>query len=410
MEDRRFIYVPLGILGVGLLGVFLLVLTRPEVKASSPERPAPLVRVLRAKSQSFDFVVRTQGIVKPRTESDLVPQVPGEIVWVSPNLVSGGFFSAGEPLARIEAADYEADVEAARAALARAESEHARALTERNRQRKLAKRDVASRSRIDDAENAYRVAEAGVREANARLGRTLRDLDRTELRAPFEGRVRSEKLDVGQFVERGKAVGALYAVDFAEVRLPLPDRELRFLDVPLGRRLAGEGPEPQGPAVRLHAEFAGQDHEWYGRIVRTEGEIDAKSRMVNVVAQVKDPYGLHGATEKPPLAVGLFVEAEITGRTAEEVFVLPRAALRPARETTPDHVHIVDSDSRLRVRPVEVLRTERESVVVSFGVEEGELISLSPLPAVVDGMAVRIAGEVSAVEPSEAGTLAGVTP
>jgi len=394
MKARARVVVPMVILAAGLVLMAVLVTLRPRVEPQAPAQVAPLVRVVTAEPRDVEIRVRTQGTVAPRTESDLVPQLAGEVVWVSPALVSGGFFEQGEPLLRIDRADYHVEAQRARAAVARAESEFGRAGTERDRQRLLLARGVAAQARIDDAENAWRVAEAALREAQAQLSRAERDLGRTELRAPFRGRVRSEGVGVGQFVSRGTSIAALYAVDQAEVRLPLPDRELRWLDLPLG--WTGDGLDGRGPRVLLRAEFAGRPHEWQGRIVRTEGEIDARSRMVHVVARVVDPYGRDGADpEAAPLAVGLFVEAEIVGRTVPGAFVLPRAALRPDAAGEGDHVHVVDGEGRLSVRPVELLRTEREQVVIGAGLSAGERVSVSALPAAVDGMMVRVVGEAT---------------
>jgi RND family efflux transporter MFP subunit len=374
-----------AILGVGVALVGLIILTRPRVEVLPPDVVVPLIRATRVEPEAVTFVVRAHGTVVPRNESDLVPQVSGEVIWVSPALVPGGFFAEGDPLVRIDPADYEVELESARAALARAESEHARARKERERQRRLADRSIASESRID---------EAGAREARARLARAERDLDRTELRAPYDGRVRHESVDLGQFVTRGAEIAKLYAVDYAEVRLPVPDRQLAFLDLSLAPILDEEA--FVGPRVELRAEFAGAEHMWIGRIVRTEGEIDPKSRMVNIVARVEDPYGRNGSTQSAPLAVGLFVDAEIQGRRVENAFVLPRAALRDE-----DRVLIVDREARLRYRPVEVLRAQRGQVVIGAGLEPGERVCVSPLQAVVDGMQVRVFEEPAEV--AEAG-------
>jgi len=287
---------------------------------------------------------------------------------------------------RIDTADYEVELESARATLARAESEHARARKERDRQRQLAERSVTSESRIDDAINALHVAEAGEREARARLARAQRDLDRTEIGAPYDGRVRHEGVDVGQFVTRGTPIAKIYAVDYAEVRLPVPDRQLAYLNLSLNPEADGEA--FVGPLVELRAEFAGREHTWNGQIVRTEGEIDPKSRMVNVVARVEDPYGRGGSHQSTPLAVGLFVDAEIQGREVEGVFVLPRAALQDD-----DQVLVVDDSMRLRFRPVEVLRAQRGEVVIGAGLTEGDRVCVSPLQAAVDGMQVRVLEE-----------------
>jgi RND family efflux transporter MFP subunit len=383
---------------VGIIaGATILVIVALRLLASQPperEQPdrAPLVRVEQVMPQEFQFEVRAHGSVSPRSESDLVPQVSGDVVWVSRSLAAGGFFEKGDPLLRIDRADYEVELEATRATVARAASEHQRAKTELERQRQLADRSVASQARIDDAENTFRVTEAQLREARARRSRAARDLERTEIRAPYEGRVRSEKVDVGQFVQRGNPVATLYAVDFAEIRLPLPDRELAYLDVPLAGVRAGaeEAPESAaGPSVTLRAEFAGRAHEWEGRIVRTEGELDPRSRMVHVVARVADPYG---EASEAPLAVGLLVEATIAGRSVPNAYVLPRTALRPD-----DRIYVVDGKAQLRFRDVEVLRTESDRIVVGKGLVPGDRVCVSPLAAAVDGMRVRVIGDEPAI-------------
>ncbi|MBW2425315.1 MAG: efflux RND transporter periplasmic adaptor subunit [Deltaproteobacteria bacterium] len=372
-----------GLTGILLLGLFLL--RRKPEELDQPSL-APLVRTMVVRSEPHRFTVRAHGAVTPRTESDLIPEVSGEIVWISPAFAAGGFFEKGEPLARIDAADYRVDLEAARATVARATSEFARAEKELRRQRQLADRSVASESRIDDAVNAFKVAEASLREAEARLERSERDLARTEIKAPYRGRVRSEQVDVGQFVNRGTPIATLYSVDYAEVRLPLPDRELAYLDVPLIPRSAGEeaDPEENGPRVELEAEFAGALHRWEGHLVRTEGELDPRSRMVHVVARVRDPYGLV-EPRSAPLAVGLFVNATIEGERLEKAYVLPRDALRPG-----GRVYVVDESGLIRFRDVDVLRTERSRVILGGGLRDGERVCTSPLEAAIDGMAVRL--------------------
>ena len=206
------------------------------------------------------------------------------------------------------------------------------------------------------------------------------------MRSPYRGRVREKRVDVGQFVNVGADLGTIYAIDYVEIRLPLPDSDLAYLDLPLVYR---EQASTRGPEVALIADFAGRRNEWRGRIVRTEGEIDPTTRMVHAIARVADPYGRGDDPEQPPLAVGMYVEAEIRGRSAEGVAVLPRAALR----TEGNHVLVIDRDSRLHIRPVELLRTTRETVVIGAGLSEGERVVVSSLDAVVDGMSVRVLDE-----------------
>ncbi len=400
---KRVLFIPIAILGVGVAVVWVLWLTRPMADPTPVELIPPLIRVQTLGSQELQLVVEAQGTVAPRTESELKSQVSGEVLWVSPALVPGGFFDSGDRLLKIDPVDYEADLESARARLARAQSEAGRARKENARQRRLADRSVSSQARIDDAENAAHVAEAGLREAEAQLGRAERDLERTVVYAPYPGRVRSERVDLGQFIARGESLARIYAVDYAEVRLPIPDRELRYLDLPLGYResvatdsAATEEAYPvdqlaevgsgtmYGPQAILRAEFAGKQHAWAGRIVRTEGEIDPKSRMVTVVARVEDPYGRRTEDGRPPLAVGLFVEVEISGRILPEAIVIPRSALRQG-----SRVLVLDSGNRLHYRPISVLRTERELVIVEDGLQTGERVAVSPMPDAIEGMSVR---------------------
>jgi multidrug efflux pump subunit AcrA (membrane-fusion protein) len=190
----------------------------------------------------------------------------------------------------------------------------------------------------------------------------------------------------------------IYAVDYAEVRLPVPDDEMAYLDCCLDYR--GRSPSPLNIDVTLEARYAGRNHLWTGKIVRIEGEIDPMSHMITLVARVEDPYGRSQESDKPPLAVGMFVEAEIKGRQAKNVAVIPRSALRGTNQ-----VLVIDDESTLHFRPVDVLRADSETVIIKSGLAEKERICLSQLEAVVEGMQVRIMDEQkSEAEDSADGT------
>jgi RND family efflux transporter MFP subunit len=382
---------PLALLAAASLGVVALLLTRPSVAPEPPAPVVPLVRVTPVRVEPHRFVVKTHGTVAPRTQTELVPEVAGRVEWVAPALLSGGSFEAGDALLRIEKSDYEVAAEQARAALQRAKSEFDRASSELARRRELASRDIASAAQLEDAESLERVSAAALREARARVERAELDLERTELSAPYAGRVREESVDVGQFVNRGQRLATIYAIDWAEVRLPVPDEELAFLELGALEPGAPASEDAAGPLVTLRAEFAGRPHVWQGRIVRTEGEIDPRSRMVHVVARVEDPYGRAAQDGRTPLAVGLFVEAEIEGNALERAIVLPRTALRGG-----DRVLVVDAEDRLRFRDVAVARRMGDSIVLSGGVEAAERVVISPLSSVSDGMAVRTQPDVAA--------------
>ncbi|MEE8584335.1 MAG: efflux RND transporter periplasmic adaptor subunit [Acidobacteriota bacterium] len=375
---------PLLVLAAGAYGAWYLVQTRPPVETKPPEVILPLVRTQTAVPQSVQFKVQAQGTVAPRTESALVSEVAGRVIEVSPSLADGAFFEAGDLLLRIEPHDFELTVVRTRAEVARAEHrleiEKAEAEVARREWESLGGGEKPSPLVLRQPQLAE--ARAALASAQAVLKQAQRNLERTVLRAPYAGRVRQKSVDVGQYVTVGSALARLYSVDYAEVRLPIPDRQLAFVRLPFEYR--NDSQPKAGPRVRLSAEFAGKRHHWWGRIVRTEGEIDPQSRMIHAVAQVEDPYGRQGPAGRPPLAVGLFVQAEIYGKQADGVFILPRAALRG-----PGRMIVVDSDNRLRFRQVEVLRSQGEQVIISSGLEEGERVLLSPLDTAVEGMRVR---------------------
>ena len=366
------------VLAAGAALAAMIIATGPEL-AQKPATPkVPAVRTAPALPRWVQMTVAAHGEVLPKTESNLVSEVSGRVTAVAPTMVSGGFFAKGDVLVEVERIDYEVVLEQSRARLASARSELENAEKTYRRQEELAKTQAVSESARDDALNRQSIARAAQREARARLARAERDLARTRLTAPYDGRVRAERIDVGQFVNRGESIATLYSIDYAEVRLPVRDVDLAHLPLSLSRTDGGT-PMPQ---VILRAEFAGAEHAWDAEVVRTEGELDPRTRMVNVIAQVPAPYD--PADNSPPLTVGLFVEAEIFGNWVENVIVVPRTALQED-----NRLYIVSEDGRLSFRDVKVLRATGESAYVQGDVEAGELICLSALADAMEGQRVH---------------------
>ena len=378
------ILLPFGVIAVGALTAWTMINSREAVETRPPEISPPLVRVILVEKQNIRLQVHSQGTVMPRTQSTLIPEVAGTLVWVSPSLTTGSFFESGKLLLKIDPREYELAVVSARSAVAgqklRLEREKQEADVARQEWEKLGK---GTPTNLALRKPQLAEAEAGLASAGATLERAKLNLEKTKIYAPYAGRVRTESVDLGQFVTRGTPIALIYAVDYAEVRLPIPDEDAAFLRLPLTYR--GERTNQSGPSVTLKAKFAGKEYSWRGRIVRTEGEIDAKSRMIHAVAQVKNPYGRGGQTGRPPLAVGMFVEAEIRGRAVRDVVVLPRTAFR-----TEDTVLVIDDEQRLHFRQVEILQRDREQVVVTAGLENGERICISPMDTPVENMRVRV--------------------
>lgn len=356
---------------------------------------AVLVDTVEAREQSLNFIVRSQGPVRPRTETTLVAEVSGKVVSVSPDFVAGGFFRAGEVLLEIDPSDFQTAVKRAEAALA-------------SRQAQLADEQARSAQALKDWRGLGRTgeppplvarepqladAQANVMAAQADLDKARRDLQRTRISAPYDGLVRSKRVDVGQFVSAGSQLGVTFAVDRAEIRLPLPSADLAFLNLPA----SADTTSTDFPAVRLQAEVGGQTLSWEARLIRTEGVIDESSRVLYAVAEVDDPYGLLGQSQQPELRMGTFVRAEIEGRYIEHAVVLPRYVLR-----NDNTVLVANGERELEIREVTVARAEPQQVYLTDGIKGGELVVTTTLDAPIPGTRLVISGETPPAAPETA--------
>jgi RND family efflux transporter MFP subunit len=323
-----------------------------------------------------------------------VAEVRGRVLWVSQRLVVGGFFRRGDELLRLDDREHSIARNRARATVSLRESEARLATAEAVRRRQLKSRGAASAADLEQFESREFVAEASLAESRAALAQVELDLERTVVRAPFDGRVRERSVDVGQFVSPGIKLGRIFAVDYAEVRLPIQTDELAYLDakfVGLDRRDEFTEGVP-GARVRLTGRLGGRELAWEARLVRAEAAIDEQTRMLHVVARIDDPYLLEAATneaegvgrERVPLPAGLFVTAEIEGRSVTDVFVVPVMALRDG-----DRVFVLDGEDRLRVREVSVIRRDRDQIVIDRGLEAGDHVVISPLRIYSEGMLLR---------------------
>ena len=376
-----------AVLIIGFAVVALIVATGPEPAPVAPPVKPPSIPVVVIAPQDMRITVIAHGEVLPRTESNLVAEVSGRVAAVSPAMVSGGFFAEGDTLVEIEMIDYRAALEKANARLVGAQSELTNAEKAYERLLELSEQESVSDSALDDAVARLALARASYRQSSVEAIAAERDLERTRLVAPFAGRVRSERIGIGQFVNRGEIVATLYSTDAAEVRLPVQDDDLAFLPLSLNRETSASNM----PSAILRARFAGVEHAWNARIVRTEGELDPQTRMVHLVAQVDAPYDQGPGT--PPLTVGLFVTAEIQGNLHESVFVLPGAALDKS-----NRVLVVGPDHRLERRPVEVIRATAATVVVDGNLREGEMVAVSTTTTLLEGQQVVPVLQAAATE------------
>ena len=402
------IVLPVLILALGFGAFQLLASMREPPQRVSRSYAGPLVEAIAAPLQQVQVVVEGQGTVRPDAQIDLVPQVSGIVVWKDADFKPGGTFAKGALLFRIDPRDYELAVQQAAVQVAQTHYQLDLAREEAAiAEQEWEKLHAADQTPTDLVlrKPQLRAAEASLQGAEARLAEAQLRLDRTKVYAPFAGRVRTARVDVGQHLNVGQAIAQLYSIEKAEIVVPVPDEDLGWFTLPLPiavsaastpntgsvSDLSAEGRSRafafgrEGASVEVSGTFAGRQHQWSGRVVRTEGELDPQSRMVRLVVEVEAPYG--GIVDGiPPLTVGMFVDVAIAGRTVDGVRVLPRAALRQG-----DRVWTVGRDGILSIRPVQVVRALKDEVLAYIDMTPEERIIVSQLSGVTDGMQVRLA-------------------
>lgn len=371
---------------VGTVGIFIgggaliavMGAMRPKIIPKEVELAPPAVFYTIAQPKAVTLDVVAQGEVRPRTDINLTAEVAGRIVKTSEAFVVGGAFKDGDLLVKIEDADYRAAVAGAKARVAQAEE----LLRREEAESDLARKDYEALGRAENpSELTLRLPQlaqtrAAFDAAKADYTSAALDLARTEIKAPFVGRVRERNAGVGQFISPGAPIGRIFSTDVAEIRLPMTDGDLAKLGVPLD---FSETPENPGPPVMLSATLAGAFHEWKARIARTDGAIDPATRQISVIAIVDDPYGA-GADDGTPLPMGLFVDARIEGRPIENAVVLPRTALYGR-----DMVYVIAADDTLVERRVGVVSADKDTITLASGVAEGDRVVTSPLRGADDG-------------------------
>jgi RND family efflux transporter MFP subunit len=346
--------------------------------------PGALVESIKVRSGSHLVIVRGTGTVQAAQVVSIIPQVSGRITSMPPALVSGGFFRKDEPLFEIDRTDYRLALAQAEAAKARAEYDLARMESQAQVARKEWEsiNTGAEPNPLVVYEPQMKDARASLKSAEAAVERARVDLDRTRVLVPFNSRVSSEEIDLGQYVRAGSPVAMLAGTDTAEIVVPLPLDELHWVRIP-------RGPGGKGAKADVVMKIGGQRFVWKGVVVRSLGEVGLKDRMMQVVVSVADPYGLKnmatGEVEgKPALAVGTFVDVVLEGKRLGRAFSIPRRALRD--DST---VWMVDNENKLRIKKVVTARIEHDSVIVTGGLTDGDTVVVTPLSGAADGMKLR---------------------
>ncbi len=354
----------IGIGGIGLAISYGLLVGKPapEMKTDVVQQ-IPTVETFLVNPKALALTVKTQGTVEPRLEIQISSQVSGLITSTSQDFFRGSYFSKNETMIFLEQADYEYAIAKADSQLAaarqRVAEEKGRALQARRQWQELGSTEANALFLREPQLAAAKAQEyASLQELEA----ANRNLERTKISMPFNGRILEKFVDVGEFVGPGTRLAQVYATDVVQVRLPLTDRQVALLDLPLRlediKRL--NVGEQDAINVVLGTRFGGELWTWAGKIVRTEAQIDVKSRLLYAVAEIENPLLLGEESGRPPLSPGMFVSAEIQTKTFKSVAVLPRNVLR--NDST---ILIVNEDNRVNRLPITILESNKETAWIS---------------------------------------------
>ncbi|WP_213994681.1 efflux RND transporter periplasmic adaptor subunit [Arsukibacterium sp.] len=386
------VILPVIVVVIAVAAAVGLAKLRQPPEKNDESRPAILVNAAPIQPDNIVYQIKSQGMVTPKLETSLISEVNGRVVAVAEQFVAGGFFNKDDLLVTVEQSDYLTNVKAAQAALANAQA----MLAEEKARVRVAEEEW--RSFTDGTAPALGLRQpqlasalASVQSAEAELERARRDLARTEIRAPYDGMVRNRQANLGQFISRGTVLGSIVGTEVAEIRLPLTDTDMAFLAMP-------GAVDADSNKVTLSSNVAGQQLEWPAKLVRTEGMLDERSRVIYVVAEVTDPYQ-RNSQSKPVLNFGRFVGATIRGSQAEQVVKVARHLLLPGNQ-----ILVVDNDNTLQFRQVTVDRATNEFAYIKAGLEPTDQLALSAISNPLAGTVVRVAGADNAEDDSAAPT------
>jgi RND family efflux transporter MFP subunit len=375
---------PLAIFG-GLLLIAIIIRLNPPESEQRTAFSGPMMTVETRVVEEADYpiMLESYGTVQPRTRSILVAQVGGQIVSVNENVRDGGFFEEGDVLANIDARDYEADVRIAEAILMDARQ----ALAEAEARTNQAQEDWARLGNTGAAPDLVlripqlEAAKAKVISAESGLQKANLDLERTNIIAPFAGRILRKFVDLGQVVSPNTQLAEIYATDYVEIRLPLRNRDLPYIDLPESYRFA-DAPRASQARVEIHSQLGGED-SWDAALVRTEGAIDETARQLHVIAQIDDPFG-RGNEGQAPIKIGQYVTARLEGKTISGALVIPNNTIYQGT-----YVYIVEGDI-LRRRDIEIAWQNDVEAIIAAGLNPGDMLITTPLGQVTSGIRVTV--------------------
>ena len=343
------------------------------------ELPPPDVIIEILTPKDFQVQISSNGTTTPLTQTVLTAEVGGEVIYRSKKFAEGASVIEGEILAKIDDTDLQLQYKNALLQLANAEVQHSLQLAEAEVAKEAWDKigdGVASDLTLKKPQ--LKQAEALLEVAKAQVSSAAKKLNKTEIIAPYAGRIQNVNIDLGTTIIPGQPVGAMYTSSEIEITLAVKDNDLQFLSIPMdGRKL---NPSEQASVV-IESFYKGKTQSWEGKLERVDGVIDPITRMINLIAVFKNDFI---ETDKPNLPIGLFVEAKIDGITLKNIFEIPINSISKDNE-----VYIVDKDNQLELRKLTVLKKYSEFVIIKDGLRAGERIVTSKLSTASNGIKVN---------------------
>lgn len=391
MIPLRYVLTPIAIVFFAIVGLIIVAALAPKPAKKPTIIKAPLVEVQDIERKDIRFTIASQGSVLPRTQTSLVSEVSGQITSVNEKFNVGGFFTKGEVLLGIDDISYRVNLlqaqsrlDAANAVLVEEQARKEQAEDEWLLTGKALSQAPVLALRLPQLQKAkadVKAAEADVTDAEVKLART-------KIRAPYDAMIKEKEVEIGQYVSTGSTLAMTFAVDYAEVRLPIKQRDVEFLNLP---RINQQG--SKSSKVDIFYQLLGKQYTWQSNLTRYEGEVDSRSRVHYVVAQVDDPYRVLSSTAHQELRIGTFVNANIDGKMVNDIVAIPRDALHGANK-----LYLVDDNNKLHIQEISILRNDADFVYSHDNFSASHRLITTQMETPVEGMALRIVGEPSATD------------
>jgi RND family efflux transporter MFP subunit len=384
---NKFI-LPIIVLFIGNAIAVLLIFSGPDAKKHTKKRHLPLVETQVLTPQSYTIKVSSSGKVQASTQTKLVAEVSGRVVKLADNFQDGAFFTKGDILLQIDDADFLNAVTVAKSEVEQKQLQ----LQEEKARAKVAKQDwrlLDSKTVPDELASRrphIQTAESALAAAQARLKQAQRNLERTYIRVPYNGQVLNRSVDIGQYVSAGTTLGEIYAKESLEVRLPVSLRQYKQLALQ-------ENPTiKQGEKVEFYMVQGKYKNAWTGHVLRSSAALDANTNQLNITARINP-------NKKSPIKIGQFVRAYIYGRVYQNIYIVPRVAVRQNKEIFLAKMlknDGKDSDkeepemqAELLVQKIEVLHTEGNKSIIKANIAKDAQLVITPMPLASTGLKVR---------------------